>query len=152
MTSRKLPYRRSRFSTRLPDDCRYTAGHLWLRPVSDDNWQVGFTQFATRMLGELVEHGFEVKPGDRIELGQTVGWIEAFKATSDLFAAGSGEFVARNPRLDDRPDRFDRDPYADGFLYQFRGEPDPDSVDVNGYIALLDLAIDKVLSSEEAHS
>ena len=148
---RKVPYRRSRFSTRLPDDCRYTAAHFWLRPAGGGVWEVGFTQFATRMLGELVEHGFEVEPGDAIELGQTVGWLEAFKATSDLFAAGNGEFVGRNGRLDDRPDRFDRDPYGDGYLYSFRGEPDPASVDVAGYTALLDLAIDKVLG-QEAHS
>lgn len=147
----KLQYRRSRFSTRLPGDCRYTAAHFWLRPVGDGTWRVGFTQFATRMLGELVEHGFEVQPGSAIALGQTLGWLEAFKATSDLYSAGTGEFVARNESLDARPDRFDRDPYGAGFLYQFRGEPDRDAVDATGYARMLDSAIDKVLGPE-AHS
>src|SRR4029079_7441193 len=72
----KVSYRRSRFSTRLPDDRRYTASHYWLLEVEPGTWRVGFTQFATRMLGDLVEHGFEVKPGAAVELGDTVGWIE----------------------------------------------------------------------------
>ncbi len=146
----KIPYRRSRFSARLPDDRRYTAAHFWLKAVGDDTWQVGFTQFATRMLGDLVEHGFEVKPGEALELGQTVGWVEAFKATTDLFCAGAGVFVARNEALDATPDLFDKDPYGAGYLYTFRGAPDPSAVDVTGYVTLLDLAIDKIQGKEVA--
>lgn len=141
----KIPYRRSRFTTRLPDDRLYTPAHFWLKEVGPDAWQVGFTQFATRMLGDLVEHGFEVKPGDAVELGQTVGWIEAFKATTDVFSAGTGEFRGRNPALDTAPALFDTDPYNAGFLYTFGGRPDPAATNVSGYVAQLDRAIDKIL-------
>jgi glycine cleavage system H protein len=140
----KVSYRRSRFSTRLPDDRRYTAAHCWLQEVEPGVWRVGFTQFATRMLGDLVEHGFEVPPGTAITLGDTVGWIEAFKAITDLYAAGTGAFGGGNPLLETDPTAFDKDPYGAGWLYTLRGDPDPAAVDVTAYTRLLDLAIDKV--------
>lgn len=140
----KVSYRRSRFSTRLPDDRRYTAAHFWLQEVEPGLWRVGFTQFATRMLGDLVEHGFEVKPDAPVALGDIVGWVEAFKAISDLYCAGTGTFAGGNPLLETDPTVFDKDPYGAGWLYTVRGEPDPAAVDVTGYTGLLDLAIDKV--------
>ena len=56
-------YKRSRFSTRLPIDRRYTAGHYWLAEEEHGVWRVGFTKFATRMLGDLVEYAFSVYAG-----------------------------------------------------------------------------------------
>jgi glycine cleavage system H protein len=140
----RIPYRRSRFSTQLPTDRRYTPSHFWLLEVEPGLWRVGFTRFATRMLGDLVEHGFEVKPGETIEPGQTIGWIEAFKAITDLYCVGTGAFHEANALLEQDPTVFDGDPYGAGWLYSFRGEPDPNTVDAQGYTALLDLAIDKI--------
>ncbi len=141
----KVSYRRSRFSTRLPDDRRYTASHFWLKEVEPGLWRVGFTQFATRMLGDLVEHGFEVKPDTPVALGEIVGWVEAFKAITDLYAAGTGTFGGGNPLLESDPTVFDKDPYVAGWLYTLRGEPDPAAVDVMAYTAHLDKAIDKIM-------
>lgn len=115
-------------------------------------WTVGFTRFATRMLGDLVEHGFELKPSEVMELGQTVGWIEAFKAITDLYSVGQGEFLGGNPVLEQSPAVFDKDPYGAGWLYRFRGTPDPKTVDAAGYTAMLDQAIDKILGKEAAEA
>lgn len=104
------------------------------------------------MLGDLVEHGFEVKPGEAIELGQTIGWIEAFKAMTDLYCVGIGTFEGGNPDLETSPALFDKDPYGAGWLYRFRGSPDPNTVDASGYTTLLDGAIDKILGKEAAVS
>ena len=49
-----LAYRRAKFTTRLPTDRSYTEGHLWIAPDAEGH-RVGFTRFATRMLGEVVE-------------------------------------------------------------------------------------------------
>ena len=146
----RIPYRRSRFSTQLPTDRRYTPSHYWIKETEPGLWTVGYTRFATRMLGDLVEHGFEVKPDEPIELGLTVGWIEAFKAITDLYSVGVGTFAGGNPVLEQSPGVFDKDPYSAGWLYQFRGTPDPDTVDADGYTAMLDLAIDKILGKEQA--
>ena len=94
-----ISYRRSRFSTKLPDDRLYTPSHFWLKEVRPGTWRVGVTRFAQRMLGDLVEFGFEVKPGAAVEVGETVGWIEAFKATTDVFCVGTGAFDGENALL-----------------------------------------------------
>ncbi len=143
-------YKRARFTTRLPAGRRYTAAHMWLAQTGAAEWRVGFTKFAARMLGEVVEAGFEVAPGGRVEVGQVIGWLEGFKASSDLYCALSGEFLGANPLLSSNAERVHADPYGDGWLYHARGEVDPAALDVHGYVAVLDRAIDKI-QGEEHH-
>src|SRR5262249_23529734 len=112
-----ISYRRSRFSTRLPPDRRYTPSHFWVLEEGPGLWRVGFTKSATRMLGDLVEYGFEVKPGATVSLGETIGWIEGFKATTDLFCVASGAFRRTNTDLETDPTLLDGDPYGRGWLY-----------------------------------
>jgi glycine cleavage system H protein len=137
-------YKRSRFQSRLPRGRLYTASHFWLAEQEPGVWRVGFTRFATRMLGDLVEHGFEVKVGDPIKVGQTIGWVEGFKALTDLYSVADGIFAGGNPDLDKDTTLIDKDPYHKGWLYLVRGTPDANSTDVDGYIRMLDAAIDKM--------
>lgn len=146
MTS-TLAYRRVRFSTRLPLARRYTAAHYWLEDAATQ-WRVGFTKFATRMLGDLVEYRFEVEPGGPIRLGQKIGWVEGFKAVSELYSVVDGSFLRSNPDLERDITLVDGDPYARGWLYEARGEPEPASVDAQGYTAILDATIDKMLEKQ----
>jgi len=143
-------YKRSRFTTRLPSGRRYTAAHMWLAQTSLDEWRIGFTKFAVRMLGEVVESGFEVAPGAAVAVGQVIGWLEGFKASTDLYCALSGEFLGANPLLGSNAERIHADPYGDGWLYRARGQPDPQSMDVHAYAQVLDRAIDKI-QGEEHH-
>lgn len=138
-------YKRSRFSSRLPADRLYTPSHFWLHEVESGLWRVGFTKFATRMLGDFVEHGFEPKVGDPVTVGQTIGWVEGFKALTDLYCVADGQFAGANPALDQDVTLADTDPYNAGWLYSVRGAPDPGAIDVHGYMAMLDLTIDKML-------
>ena len=153
--TRDIPYKRSRFSTRLPAERLYTPSHFWLAKLEDREgdkpplWRVGFTRFATRMLGDVVEHGFEVKVGDPISVGQTIGWVEGFKAMTDLYSVAAGHFAGGNPDLDADSTLIDKDPYGKGWLYQLRGEPEPNSVAVEGYIGILDATIDKMQGKAE---
>ena len=141
---REIRYKRSRFSTRLPVDRRYTASHFWAFKEGSGLWRVGMTKFATRMLGDLVEFEFEAKPGDRVSVGQTIGWIEAFKALTDLYCVIDGVFKGVNPLLERDITLVDSDPYAKGWLYSVSGSPESNSVDVQGYVDILDLTIDKM--------
>ena len=109
---------------------------------------MGFTKFATRVLGELVEHDFEIASGASLQLGQVIGWVEGFKAVADLYCVGDGHFASGNDGLAANPDLIRRDPYGRGWLYAFHGEPDPNAVDVDGYADVLDLAIDRILEGE----
>jgi glycine cleavage system H protein len=144
-------YKRNRFQSRLPKARLYTRSHYWLEeiePATTDRpalYRVGFTRFATRMLGEIVEHGFETKPGEAVKVGQTLGWVEGFKALSDVYCVVDGTFEGGNPVIDADPSRIDKDPYYAGWLYTARGKPEQNGMDVAGYISVLDATIDKML-------
>lgn len=144
-------YKRNRFQSRLPRQYLFTASHFWLEevePAAEGRpplYRVGLTRFATRMLGEIVEQGFEAKPGESIRVGQTLGWVEGFKALSDLYGVVDGTFEGSNAALNDDPSKVDKDPYYSGWLYLARGTPDPNSLPVDGYIQILDATIDKML-------
>ena len=145
MASADIPYQRANFSTKIRVDRLYTAGHYWLRKEAGDLWRVGFTRFAIRMLGEAVEMGFEVAADAAVESGQVVGWIEGFKAVSDVYCAASGVFGEINPAAVENPEVICRDPYGDGWIYSIDGEPDPQAVEVDGYAEHLNRTIDKML-------
>ena len=109
-------------------------------------WRVGFTKFATRMLGELVESRYEVEPGAIVTSGQNIGSVEGFKAASDLYCVMEGSFVGGNPLLEVDACLVKSSPYEDGWLYAVEGEPEESSVDVHGYVAHLESLIEKMQS------
>ena len=145
MTSGEVHYRRSRFNTRLLENRLYTAGHSWLEEEEGGLWRIGFTKFAVRMLGEIVELGFETEPGSTVETGQVIGWLEGFKAVTDMFSPLSGRFEGFNPAVDEDARLLSTDPYRRGWLFKVRGQPDTDCLDVHEYVSLLDTTIDKML-------
>ncbi len=150
MTAEKesgLYYRRSRFSATLPGDCRFTASHFWLKETEPGLWTIGFTRFATRMLGDIVECAFAPEVGNRVETGMEIGTVEGFKAVTALFCVADGEFAGRNDVLETDITLVESDPHRRGWLYRVRGTPDPDSLDVQGYVAVLDATIDRMLES-----
>jgi glycine cleavage system H protein len=138
-------YRRNRFQSRLPKRYRYTASQFWLDEQEPGVWRVGFTRFATRMLGDIVEVVFDVKPGDAVGVGQEIGRTEGFKALTDLYCVADGTFAGTNPDVEADPALIDKDPYARGWVYLVRGVPEANSVAVDGYIGILDATIDKML-------
>jgi len=144
-----LQYRRSHFATQLPIDYRYSPSHAWVAKQENDSWRVGLTKFATRMLGEMVDHGLEVESGAAVQLGQILGWVEGFKAISDLFCIVEGEFVASNPLLKEKIAVITKDCYGSGWLYQVKGTPDPKCMDVHAYRDLLDKTIDRLLAQQK---
>ena len=141
-----LAYRRERFGTRLPLDRLYTRAHYWLRDMGGGVYEVGFTRFATRMLGDMVEYQFDVEPGAAIALGSRLGWIEGFKAVSDLYAVGSGTFGGANALLREDITLLESDPCGRGWLYRLEGQADGGGVDAKGYASILDATIDKMLA------
>ena len=145
-----LHYKRSRFVTHLPVDYLYSPSHGWIARQEGDLWRVGFTKFAVRMLGDMVDHGFEIEPGAPVQPGQIVGWIEGFKAISDLFCIADGNFAGVNPLLKERITVVNKDPYGEGWLYMVKGKPDSKCVDVHGYRAILDKTIDKILEKQKS--
>ena len=100
-----IRFRHAHFTARLPVDYRYTPSHFWLLPApaaageqlpdlqrallqaaagqaatgQGTLWRVGFTKFAPRMLGELVDMVLEVEPGQAITPGSRLGTVSPFR-------------------------------------------------------------------------
>ncbi len=143
-SNEQVSYKRSRFFTRLPKQRLYTQSHFWISQVESDLWRVGLTKFAARMLGDIVELNFNVEEGNSIQVGQVIGSLEGFKAITELYNVVSGDFSSENLALHEDITLMDNDPYHKGWLYQVKGTPDPQALDVDGYVSWLDNTIDKM--------
>jgi glycine cleavage system H protein len=146
---RTIYYKRSHFVTQLPVDYLYSPSHLWLAQGDGGLWRVGLTKFATRMLGEMVDCGFETRPDSPVASGQIIGWVEGFKAISDIYCVLAGVFSGANPVLKENITVISKEPYGAGWLYGVRGQPDGKCVDVQSYKMMLDQTIDRILEKQK---
>ena len=148
---RTVLYKRATFVTHLPVEHLFTQSHSWLSKVPEtlNIWRVGYTKFALRMLGELVDVQLERRENEAVSVGDVIGSIEGFKAISDLYSAADGRYLRGNPDLASKLEAIAERPYDGGWLYEVEGEPDSRALDVNGYRNLLDATIDRLLQKEQ---
>jgi glycine cleavage system H protein len=101
-----------------PDDLLYHAEHDWAR-VEGDQATFGITWHAQDQLGEVV---FFDPPavGAQVKQNESYTEVESVKAVSDVFAPLSGEVVAVNGALSDKPETINTDPYGDGWLVKVK--------------------------------
>ena len=149
-----LRFKHARFSARFPRDYRYSASHYWMAPEGEmpGLWRVGFTKFATRMLGELVEATFDLPLGTKIAAGEEIGAVEGFKAASSVFSVIDGTFEGLNPVIEADACVVKSDPYEVGWLYRARGEPEEGNLDAEGYLRLLEATITRMAAMEHGES
>lgn len=114
----------------FPEELQYTKEDEWIRRDGDDV-VIGISDFAQNQLDDVV---FVELPevGASTEAGTPFGTIESVKAVSDLFAPMTGEVLAINEALEDKPELVNEACYGDGWLIRLRPS-DPDEFD-----ALLD--------------
>ena len=139
-----LLYDNPPFVTHLPLNYRYTRSHCWADKVVGGRLRFGFTQFAARMLGEIVDYSFDAIAGTPVRRGQVLGWVEGFKGISDVICAGNGVFVEGNPALKENTELITRAPYAGGWLYEIEGELEFGSLAAQEYAAHLDSVIEQI--------
>lgn len=144
-----LFFKRSHFATHLPAAALFSPSHYWLLREPDGVWRVGFSKFAVRMLGDLVDQGFDVAEGTAIQPGKILGWIEGFKAISDLYGVVDGTFLGGNPALKGKLELINDSPYDAGWLYRARGEPDRNCMSATAYMNLLHATIDRMLAQQK---
>jgi glycine cleavage system H protein len=101
-----------------PDDLKYHAEHDWAR-IDGDTATFGITWYAQDALGEVV---FFDAPevGAEISKDSPYTEVESVKAVSDVIAPMSGEIVAVNEGLADKPETINDDPYGEGWLVQVK--------------------------------
>ncbi len=104
-----------------PDNLLYTADHEWLRREGEtsDEVTVGITEFAQEQLGDVVY--LELPPdGTALTAGEPFGEIESAKTVAELFAPVSGQLIASNGELEDRPELVNESPYDEGWIVRVR--------------------------------
>ena len=91
-----------------PTDLKYTKEHEWIR-IDGNTGAIGITDFAQQQLGDVVYVELP-EVGATMTAGQVFGTIESVKAVSELFAPVTGEVVATNGDLKDRPEQVNSKP------------------------------------------
>ncbi len=101
-----------------PDDLRYHRGHDWAR-MDGEQATFGVTWYAQDALGEVV---FYEPPelGSRASKDQAYAEVESVKAVSEVYAPLSGEIVAVNEAVSERPELINEDPYGEGWLVRVK--------------------------------
>lgn len=81
----------------------YTEHHLWVVANADRTFNVGISDHAQRMLGDIV---FVDAPatGSKLIQGQSCGIVESVKTASDLYAPLDGEVLEINTHLANNPE------------------------------------------------
>ncbi len=105
----------------IPSELRYTKTHEWVRTMDDGNVEVGITDHAQQLMGDMV---FVELPevGATIAAGDDCAVVESVKAASDVYAPVTGEIVEINEDLANAPETLNQEPYAGGWLFRMRPE------------------------------
>ena len=96
-------------------DLKYTKNDEWLR-IEGNSATVGITDYAQDQLNDIVYVEFP-DVGAEIAQGSTLGVVESVKAASDVYAPVSGEVVAVNSALGDKPETINEDAYGEGWIF-----------------------------------
>lgn len=100
-----------------PTHLKYTHEHEWIH-VEGTTGSIGITDFAQQQLGDVVYVELP-EVGSTLTQGKVFGTIESVKAVSELFAPVSGEVIASNGALKDRPDQVNSSPH-DAWMVKVR--------------------------------
>ncbi|MEE9351824.1 MAG: glycine cleavage system protein GcvH [Thiotrichaceae bacterium] len=101
------------------DGLKYTKSHEWVKDNGDGTVNIGITDHAQALLGDIV---YVELPEMDAEFGSEdpVGVVESVKAASDIYAPLPGTVVAVNEALDDAPETVNSDPFGEGWIYSLK--------------------------------
>jgi len=109
------------------DNLIYTKDHEWLRE-EDGKIYIGITDFAQGELGDII-FVEALSAGDCIEMGGSVGTIEAVKTVADVYSPIPGKIIEVNSMLEDQPELINSDPYGDGWIACIESSTSIDSIE-----------------------
>jgi glycine cleavage system H protein len=103
----------------IPEELKYTKTHEWVRTLDDGHFEIGITDHAQDMMGDMV---FVELPevGTAVGAGEDCAVVESVKAASDVYAPVGGEVVEINSELGDAPETINQDPYQRGWMFRLR--------------------------------
>lgn len=102
----------------LPEDCRYTAEHVWVRRDGDE-LVVGISDYAQDQLGEIAFVDLP-SPGTETAAGEEFGTVESLKSVNALFMPVTGEITTVNEALESTPTLINVSPYEKGWIMRVK--------------------------------
>jgi glycine cleavage system H protein len=124
---------------KIDNDLRYSKDHLWVRKITEGEYQAGITDYAQDLLGDIVFVEFPLV-GSPLQAGQPCGLVESVKTGSDLHAPVNGVVTQINTTLQINPEQINDSPYKT-WIFTF------ETSDENSIHALLDAAAYQVLTA-----
>lgn len=97
-----------------PQEYRYTKEHEWIK-VEDGQARVGLTDHAQHQLGDVVYVELP-KAGKKVQQSEEFATVESVKAVSPVYAPVSGEIVAVNQALANKPELLNQSPHEQGWI------------------------------------
>ena len=125
----------------IPGDLKFRKSHEWARVEDKGTVTVGISDHAQGLLGDLV---YVELPslGDTVKAGNACAVVESVKAASDVYAPVSGEIVAVNEALPDKPETINEDAYGDGWIFVIKpdnlAEEQEELLDPDAYAELIE--------------
>ncbi len=120
----------------IPGDLKFMKSHEWARVEDNGNVTVGISDHAQGLLGDLVYVELP-SVGDEVKAGNACAVVESVKAASDVYAPVSGEVVAVNAALGDKPETINEDAYGEGWIFVVKpsnlGEESEELLDPDAY-------------------
>ncbi len=100
----------------IPGDLMFLKSHEWARVEDNGTVTIGISDHAQGLLGDLVYVELP-NVGDAAQAGTAAAVVESVKAASDVYSPVSGEIVAVNDALADRPETINEDAYGEGWIF-----------------------------------
>jgi glycine cleavage system H protein len=115
---------------------RFSQSHEWVKETGSGAATIGITEYAQGQLGDVIYVELPAV-GTEISAGAKFGVVESVKAASDLFAPVGGKVVATNPKLADKPELINQEPYGEGWMVKLEltGPVSGDLLDEAAYVS-----------------
>lgn len=105
----------------IPGDLKFLKSHEWARVEDNGVVTIGISDHAQAQLGDLVYVELPAV-GDHVDAGNGTAVVESVKAASDVYSPVTGEVVAINESLSDRPEAINEDAFGEGWLFAIKPE------------------------------
>ena len=96
--------------SKILDELLYSESHEWVK-VDGNIAIIGVSDFAQAEMGDITYVDVPAE-GDTVTKEEDFGALESVKASSELYSPVSGEVVAVNEELEDKPELINEDPYG----------------------------------------
>ncbi len=96
--------------SKMLDELLYSESHEWVK-VDGNIAIIGVSDFAQAEMGDITYVDVPAE-GDTVTKEEDFGALESVKASSELYSPVSGEVVAVNEELEDKPELINEDPYG----------------------------------------